>query len=406
MKKIFIFLFLSIIFFALYSQAFLGIYLEDLEKESYEKYEIEGYYGVLISEVEKNSPADKAKLKAGDVLLRFNDEKIYTKEQCSKILQFSNPGEQVTVTILRNKKEKNVRVTLEKYKHVEPVFLGVYLKTLTDEDYKKNDIQFGVAVEKVIEDSPAEVSGLRDEDVILRLNQEKIYTISQIEKMLLNFAPGDEIALEILRSGKQESISVILSEKPSLDFDFHLPENFFLWRTTTKMIGVIGENLSEKQLTEKGVKSGVLIKETLEESPAKAAGVKAQDILLKINDSPVSNMSDLKEKINRFEVDELIDLTIWRNEEEIHLKCRIGERKHHTPFQEIEFDTQDDKTIKIMLNGEEIKRLEMNELEEPMRDQIKKMKIFKQNNMEKLENQLELFKSSWKDFYESKQEIF
>lgn len=68
--------------------------------------------GVLVEEVVKNSPAEQAGLKQYDVLVRFNDQELYSPEQLVKVVRNSTPGSQVVISYVRHGKIQDVKVTL------------------------------------------------------------------------------------------------------------------------------------------------------------------------------------------------------------------------------------------------------------------------------------------------------
>jgi S1-C subfamily serine protease len=396
-KLILLFSFLIFILFA-FSQTYIGLFLIDLNRNHYQEIGVKGFFGILIQEVEKESPAAKAKLMSGDLLIKMNEETIYTKEQFSKMLNLYQPDDTVQITVLRKGKEKTASVTLAKQRNTEPPFLGVYLENIVTEVQNEKGIQFGVRIEKIVENSPAENSGLKIGDIILRLNQANIYSVNQIEKMLLNFSTGDSIDLDILRSEQRQSLSIKLQARPkNYEILQHEKKKIFLWKTSDKFLGILGQDLSMMELNLLGIQNGVRVKEVLEDTSAASAGLLPGDIITKINSKIIATLSDLKNVINQNKIGEIITITILRDSKEFNLECKIIQHKLNTAFQDFEFDIDDDKTIRIILNGHEIKRIEMHNLQENMHEQIKKMKILKDENKEKTEEQIEKLKGKWKD---------
>ena len=214
------------------SKAYLGVYLSDIPESKYEKYEIKGHYGVLIQKVVKNSPAKEAGLKSRDVILEINGEKVYTHGQVTKMLSNYEPEQVIKIKILRDGKDKTFKVTLGKKKGLfgegTKAYLGVYLEDLSDEDYDEIglDDNYGVLVEKVVDDGPAEKAGIEDDDVIMEIEKDKVYTSDQVSKMLYSFEPEQEVEVLVFRSGDKKSFNVKLGEKEIgfHDFDF---ERFF-----------------------------------------------------------------------------------------------------------------------------------------------------------------------------------
>ncbi|GAB6099802.1 hypothetical protein JCM16358_16810 [Halanaerocella petrolearia] len=84
----------------------LGIYLQNLNDNLKQYFDLNENYGVLISNITTNSPAAKSKLRTGDIILKFNNHKIKQPIDLKKELVKLNIGQQVTITILRNDKYK------------------------------------------------------------------------------------------------------------------------------------------------------------------------------------------------------------------------------------------------------------------------------------------------------------
>ena len=213
-------------------KAYLGVYLSNISESKYEKYGIKGHYGVLILKVVKDGPAKEAGLKSKDIILEIKGEKVYTQDQVTKMLSNFEPEQVVKIKILRDGKEKTFKVTLGKKKGLfgeeTKAYLGVYLEDLSDEDYEEIglDENCGVLISEVVEDGPAEKAGIEDDDVIMEIEKEKVYTSDQLSKMLYSFEPEQEVEVLVFRSGDKKTYNVKLGEKEIgfHDFDF---ERFF-----------------------------------------------------------------------------------------------------------------------------------------------------------------------------------
>ena len=224
------------------SNAYLGVYLSDISESKYEKYAIKGHYGVLIQTVVKDGPAKEAGLKSKDVILEINGEKVYTNGQVKKMLSNYEPKQVVKIKILRDGKEKTFKVTLRKRKEFfgdeTKAYLGVYLEDLSDEDYEEIglDDNYGVLIIEVVDDGPAEKAGIKNDDVIMEIEKDKVYTSDQLSKMLYSFEPEQEVEVLVFRSGDKKTCNVKLGEKEigfhDFDFDrfFDKPKSVFVYK--------------------------------------------------------------------------------------------------------------------------------------------------------------------------------
>lgn len=97
---------------------YLGVHAKNISKQMLEYFEVD--HGVQIAEVFKDSPADKAGLKAGDVITGINNRKVEDFEDLVRIINYYNPGEKVRVNFSRKGSKKSVEVVLGEKKERQP----------------------------------------------------------------------------------------------------------------------------------------------------------------------------------------------------------------------------------------------------------------------------------------------
>jgi membrane-associated protease RseP (regulator of RpoE activity) len=211
-------------------------------------------------------------------------------------------------------------------------YLGVQTKEVTKDNYSKLGLSSvrGVAIEKVLDNSPAAAAGLKAGDVIIRFENEEITSVRKLTRMVGEVAPDLEVRIAVLRNGVQQEIMATVGKRPAAQFgngsfvvtapplaraeieklkdlselkdlngtsEFDVPGGkgkVFRWSTNTgRQIGV-GVMLLSKQLsTHFGVDSGVLISEVRDGSPAAKAGLKAGDIIVEADGKAVKDNFDL-----------------------------------------------------------------------------------------------------------------
>lgn len=211
---------------------------------------------------------------------------------------------------------------------------GGYLGIQTQEVDKGNFAKFGlsnvrgVAVEKVLENSPAGAAGIQTGDVIVRFESEEITSSRKLIRLIREVAPDHQVRLTVVRGGIEQEVNVTLGRRPIPNFEegnfgfsprllekLEMP-NFpappkagvmprilpvpdaqgrsFSWRGGEgRQIG-IGVYSLTKQLSESyGVEGGLMINTVRENSPAAKAGLKAGDIIVEIDGKPVKQDLDL-----------------------------------------------------------------------------------------------------------------
>src|SRR5437764_5927115 len=102
---------------------------------------------------------------------------------------------------------------------------GAYLGVQTQEVSKENFAKFGlrdvrgVAVEKVLENSPAAAAGLRDGDVIVRFNGEEITSGRKLTRLISEVSPDHQVSLTVIRGGREQEVNVTLGKHPTPKFE-------------------------------------------------------------------------------------------------------------------------------------------------------------------------------------------
>lgn len=100
-------------------RAFLGVILQDLNKDLAEYFGVKENEGVLILKVSEDTPAEKAGLKAGDVMVKFNDKNISDAGDVIKILADLKKGDKADIQVIRHKNKKTVTVELDETKGLQ-----------------------------------------------------------------------------------------------------------------------------------------------------------------------------------------------------------------------------------------------------------------------------------------------
>jgi len=163
----------------------LGVSIQDLNEDLKNYFGLKEKEGVIIVKVFKNSPASKAGLREGDLILTFNGKNIRKVKDLVETVSQENPGEKVKVGILRENKHLNIDVTLGKRpQDLESLaeeageigFRGLEVEDITPELSSRYRIveEGGVVVTYVEPDSPADEAGIIPSDVITNVEGERV----------------------------------------------------------------------------------------------------------------------------------------------------------------------------------------------------------------------------------------
>lgn len=192
------------------SRGWLGVGIQGVDQSLAKSFGMKNTKGSLVSDVTPDSPADKAGLQAGDVILSFNSKEISEVSDLPVLVGNTPIGKDVPITILRSGTEKVLNVTIEKLAgkdeksvvaSVKKGSLGVAVSKLTKEE--RADLKTankGVKVEKVLSDSPAEIAGLRSGDIILAVDGKSIESPASLKKIIQKADVNKPLAI-LLRRG-------------------------------------------------------------------------------------------------------------------------------------------------------------------------------------------------------------
>lgn len=188
-------------------RGWLGVVIQDITPEIAEAIGIKE--GVLITQVIKGSPADRAGLKVGDVIVAINGQKVRSaKELQLKVIRIK-PGTTVVLDVIRKGKPIKVKVTIGELPEerggvvVTPENLGVILRDLKPEELRRYGVPYGVIVEEVIPNSVAELAGLRPGDIILEVQYKPVHSVREFYRIIENLKKqGKNRALLLVRRGR------------------------------------------------------------------------------------------------------------------------------------------------------------------------------------------------------------
>jgi len=219
----------------------IGVYVQDLDEEMREYYDIKESRGVIISEVVRDSPAEKAGLQDEDVIIAFDGKRLRDTRDLVRAVRRTKPGEEVTLEIVRDNRKEKIKLTVEeqprrRYRYrqgrAEPRFfgfrfhgrprLGIRMADLNSDlaAYFGVDADAGVLVLTVLEDSPAEQAGLKAGDIITEIQGSKTPDTEALLDALRDFDRGDEVKIIFIRKKKQQSVKVELAGRDHHSYEF------------------------------------------------------------------------------------------------------------------------------------------------------------------------------------------
>jgi len=224
-------------------------------------------------------------------------------------------------------------------------WLGVTISEVTAEKAKelKLSAERGVLLGEVEAESPAAKAGLKANDVVTEFNGQRIEGTAQFRRLIRETPPGRAVQLTVWRDGRAQSVSVQLGNfvehartrvrmlgPKDFDFHFEMPEmggNFFTSRRP--MLGIDVEDLNSQLGSYFGAPDGegVLVREVKSGTPAEKAGLKAGDVITKIDGERIRNVSELREKLHARRDKKSVSVGVLRKGAEMSLDVGIEQPK-------------------------------------------------------------------------------
>ena len=204
-------------------RGWLGVSIQKVTPELARQFDLKDEVGALIGDIIEESPADKAGLQRGDIILEYNGRKIEEPTMLRNMVANTLPGDQHTVTVLRDGKTRTVTVTIgelpsDLQQPVETgdyqnVMKGISVQDMSPELTKKLKIPDkikGVIISDVDEGSVG-AGVLNQGDVIQEINRKKVSDVKSYKEIVAKIPTEESVLLLIFRGGS--SLFVTLSQK-------------------------------------------------------------------------------------------------------------------------------------------------------------------------------------------------
>jgi serine protease Do len=205
------------------ARGYLGVSIQSITPELAQALKLEERQGALVSEVVQGSPAAKAGIRQGDVIVGFNGETIDEARDLPAVVAKTPVGEDVTVTLRRDGNTQQVPVTMGKLpsekgasaesSQITPSQWGLQLQDLTPQVARQHGLTetSGVLVLGVQPGSPAERAGLRRGDIIREVNRQAVHSVQELRDAIAK--ADDQEALLLLVKRDQGSIFVAMAQE-------------------------------------------------------------------------------------------------------------------------------------------------------------------------------------------------
>ena len=214
-------------------------------------------------------------------------------------------------------------------------YLGLGVVEIVAERAKTLNLkdEHGVEITRVEDDSPAAKAGLKAGDVVLEYNGQRVEGVDQFMRLVRETPPGRDVKLSISRAGSPQQLTVRTMarkawlasrfgehavELPRIEMpDIRMPDvprAFMTWRSS--FLGIEGESLDSQLAEFFGVREGVLVRSVVKASAAEKAGLRAGDVIVKVDDTKVATPREISTAVRSARSRKTVTVTAVREKRE------------------------------------------------------------------------------------------
>jgi serine protease Do len=200
------------------SRGWLGVVIQDVTQDLAESFKMDKPHGALVSKVVPDGPAAKGGIQQGDVVVEFNGQTIDASSDLPPLVGTTSIGQRVPVKVLRLGKTEMLQIAVEelpKDDDLAPLIgqrdetpkgstdnrLKLSVSDLTRQQREDLEVDDRGVIVTGVEDGPAYKAGLREGDVILMVDNQKVENARQFQELVAKLVPGKSVPVLIQRRG-------------------------------------------------------------------------------------------------------------------------------------------------------------------------------------------------------------
>lgn len=207
------------------TRGWLGVAIQNMDKDLAESFGLKQASGILVSQVQQDSPASAAGLRQGDVITKLNDDTLTDVSDLRNKVAMLRPDSKAMLHVIRDGREKKIQVTIGEQpsdfgrRGMTPSNknsldeYGLTLQELSSElaekfEYEENS---GLIISDVETGSPAAAAGLKPGQLVEEVNRDKVRTVKELNKAMEKSADSKKILLRV-RAGDHSTYVVLGAE--------------------------------------------------------------------------------------------------------------------------------------------------------------------------------------------------
>ncbi|MFP4619863.1 MAG: Do family serine endopeptidase [Bacteroidales bacterium] len=184
-------------------RAVLGVQIQEVNGEIARKYDLDNRQGAYIVGVQRDGAADRADIKPGDVVIRIDGKEIRDVADLQSTINNYSPGDEVTVTVLRDGERQQLDVTLRSKQGSTEVVtgqealeeLGAEFKDIDAQEKQRSGISHGVQVVS-IDDGKLSEAGIREGFIVISVNGQPVKSVSDLKQVYNEASDGARLEFE------------------------------------------------------------------------------------------------------------------------------------------------------------------------------------------------------------------
>jgi serine protease Do len=201
------------------TRSYLGVMMQDIDRNLADAYKLPKPEGALITQISPNSPAQKAGLRAGDVILKLNGAPVLRTSDLLYALNKVQPNQTVQFEVLRDDKTRNISATLTTAPDETPAtgaqgaaskgpVLGMSIRDLAEPEKNALSVKGGIYVQDVRRGGLASLSNIIPGDVITQVNNNQILNSQDFAKVVSNLPKNTVARVAIIRQGQRAMLGL------------------------------------------------------------------------------------------------------------------------------------------------------------------------------------------------------
>ena len=206
-------------------RGWLGVSIQNVDRTLAESFDLDRPRGALVAQVGGNSPAERAGIESGDIIVAVDGAQVEVSADLPHIVGLLAPGDVVDITIIRDGEETLLEVEIGALEADEIArvvtapsepgtvsVLGMTVKELEESDESGPAVRGGVVVSSVEPGSPAFEGGVRAGDILTRFGRSAISRLSDMSAASDGLEPGDSVSVRLIRQGAPQFIGIKVPE--------------------------------------------------------------------------------------------------------------------------------------------------------------------------------------------------